>query len=212
MTVPPSLSPAWLQNVGKKKRPKAGGQQAQITGLCGIAVTQNHISMTTVMILTVTGGQSPTCKQNMKHRLRCDPFILSYIHWHIAQVKNLKSIYTNKILAFIKQKEKTNLMFHLRDAYFVRWFFFCAHVVVVQGIYNLSYLHTEINTYFSKSFYKLIKQFQDTQALPLLHTTGTWPWIIAHLKGVFVKQLIVGFLQVLEDRFKRWNIMLHPFV
>lgn len=80
MTVPPSLSPAWLQNVGKK-RPKEGGQQAQVTGLCGTAVTQNHISMTTVMILTVTGGQSPTCKQNMKHRLRCDPFnLLSYIH------------------------------------------------------------------------------------------------------------------------------------
>lgn len=62
-------------------------------------------------------------------------------------------------------------MFHLRDAYFVR--VFCAYVVVVQGIYNLSYLHAEINTYFSKRFYKLIKQFQDTQALPLLHTTGT---------------------------------------
>lgn len=211
MTVPPSLSPAWLQNVGKKKK-MAGEQQAQVTGLCGIAVTQNHISMTTVMILTVTGGQSPTCKQNMKHRLRCDLFILlSYIHWHIAQVTNLKSIYTNKILAFIKQKEKTETSCFTWGMH-ILCDFFCAYVVVVQGIYNLSYLHTEINTYFSKSFYKLIKQFQDTQTLPLLHTTGTWPWIIAHLKGVFVKQLIVGFLQVLEDRFKRWNIMLHPFV
>lgn len=108
MTVPPSLSPAWLQNVGKK-RPKAGGQQAQVTGLCGTAVTQNHISMTTVMILTVTGGQSPTCKQNMKHRLRCDPFnLLSYIHTDILHRLQIlrASIQTKSWLSSSKKKKQ----------------------------------------------------------------------------------------------------------
>lgn len=65
--------------------------------------------------------------------------------------------------------------------------FLCACVVQGRFILHSLYLHTEINIY----LYKLMKQFQDNQTLPLLHTAGTLHWMIEHWLTVLIRPLML---------------------
>lgn len=98
---------------------------------------------------------------------------------HRLQILRAHSLY--KVLALIKQKESNrNLMYsYVRDTCLVRCFL-C--VCVVQGSFTF-FIFTHRDKYIP---YKLIKQFQDTQILPLLHTAGTWQWMIVHRLTVYL--------------------------
>lgn len=110
---------------------------------------------------------------------------------HRLQIFRAHSLY--KVLPLIKQKETNiNRMYsYVRDTCFVRRFFHLC-VCVVQRWFTF-FIFTHRDKYILLTFqrlYKLIKQFKDTQPLPLLHTVGTWMYDSTLFYSVFIKQLL----------------------
>lgn len=114
--------------------------------------------------------------------------LFHYIHRRIAQDKKILNAHNlyNPGSQSSKNNNQHTPYVRLREGYMFGACFSCA-LVWFEGDLHSLYLHTQINI----CSYTLIKQFQDTQSLPLFADSRYVTWTTAHCLTVFHKPSMV---------------------